>query len=117
MNKIMSNKKNIIMFVLPAFALYFVFALVPIVYNFYFSLFKTDLMSPSRFVGLKNYTNMLHDRTFLLALRNNILMVIGSLIAHLPVALFFATVLFNKFKGSKFFKVSFLCHQLSVELP
>ncbi|MEE8878963.1 MAG: hypothetical protein SOI20_08175 [Eubacteriales bacterium] len=86
MEKTMGNKKTIAMFVLPAFIVYAVFALFPILYNVYLSLFDTDLMSGSTFVGLKNYIDLLHDTTFTHAFWNNILMVIGSLIAHLPLA-------------------------------
>lgn len=103
----MGNKKSIAVFVLPAFIIYAVFALIPIVYNVYVSFLQTDLMSPARFVGIKNYVNLFHDKTFTGALRNNILMVIGSLIAHLPLALFFGNILFQKIKGSHFFQTVF----------
>lgn len=107
MKKVFGNKKNIAVFVLPAFLIYAVFALVPIGYNVYLSFFQTDMMSPAKFVGLRNYVNLFHDGTFTRALRNNIFMVIGSLIAHLPLALFFGNILFQKIKGSHFFQTVF----------
>lgn len=107
MNKVLGNKKSIAIFILPAFTIYFLFSLIPIAYNFYISLFQTDLMSPSKFVGLRNYMNLFQDKTFITALRNNILMVIGSLIAHLPLALFFGNILFQKIRGSHFFQTVF----------
>lgn len=107
MHKVMSNKRSIAVFVLPAFLIYAVFTLFPILYNIYVSFLKTDLMSPSRFVGLKNYYNLLHDKVFITALKNNILMVIGSLIAHLPVALLLGNIIFQKIKGSHFFQTVF----------
>lgn len=79
------------------------FGLVPIVYNFVLSLFKTDLMSPAKFVGLRNYKNLLNDSIFWQALKNNLLMVGGSLLAHLPLALLLSLLLFrSKIKGAKF---------------
>jgi raffinose/stachyose/melibiose transport system permease protein len=107
MNKVFGNKKSIAVFVLPAFFIYAVFALIPIGYNVYLSFFQTDMMSPPKFVGLKNYINLFQDGTFTSALRNNILVVIGSLIAHLPLALFFGNILFQKIKGSHFFQTVF----------
>lgn len=107
MNKVLGNKKSIAVFVLPAFIIYAIFVLIPIGYNVYVSFLQTDLMSPSKFVGLKNYVNLFHDKTFTGALKNNILMVIGSLIAHLPLALFFGNILFQKIKGSHFFQTVF----------
>ena len=64
-------------------------------------------MSPAKFIGFKNYINLFNDVTFRQALGNNILMVIGSLIAHVPLALFFANIIFNKIKGSHFFQTVF----------
>lgn len=113
MNKVLGNKRSIAVFVLPAFLIYAVFVLVPIGYNVYVSFLQTDLMSPSKFVGLKNYVNLFRDSTFTGALRNNILMVVGSLIAHLPLALLFGNILFQKIKGSHFFQTVFFCRVLS----
>lgn len=107
MNKVLGNKKSIAVFVLPAFLIYAFFVLVPIGYNVYVSFLQTDLMSPSKFVGIKNYINLFQDKTFVGAVKNNILMVIGSLIAHLPLALFFGNILFQKIKGSHFFQTVF----------
>ena len=53
MNKVMGNKKTIALFVLPVFIIYAIFALAPIFYNVYLSLFDTDLMSKMNFVGIK----------------------------------------------------------------
>ncbi len=103
----MGNKKTIALFVLPAFIIYAIFALFPIAYNIYMSLFQTDLMSGMKFVGLGNYIGLFKDRTFQKALSNNILMVIGSLIAHMPLAMFFANAIYKKIKGSAFFQTVF----------
>jgi ABC-type sugar transport systems, permease components len=103
----LNSKKYIILFVGPAFLVFVVFGLVPIVYNFVLSLYRTDLMSASVFVGLQNYKSLLHDTIFWQSLKNNLLMVVGSLIAHLPIALLLSTLLFNKVKGSKFFQSVF----------
>lgn len=92
---------------LPAFIIYAIFALFPIAYNIYMSLFETDLMSDGKFVGLNNYLRLFQDATFLKALRNNILMVIGSLIAHMPLAMFFGNAIFKKIKGASFFQTVF----------
>lgn len=107
MNKMLSSKKYIALFVLPAFAIFFIFGLVPIVQNIWMSLFRTDLMSPGQFVGLKNYINLFHDSIFIQSLTNNLLMVFGSLIAHLPLALLLGNLLVHKIRGSKFFQSVF----------
>ena len=71
MNQLLSRKRYILGFVGPAFLLFFAFALFPIAYNVWMSLFRTDLMSPSQWVGLENYKNLFEDRIFLTSLKNN----------------------------------------------
>ena len=108
MNDFRNNKKYILFFVGPALAIFLIFGLIPIAYNVVLSFYKTDLMSPSRFVGLKNYINLFDDDIFWMGVKNNLLMVAGSLIAHLPVALGLSALLFrSKLKGAKFFQSVF----------
>lgn len=107
MRNVFGNKRTICIFVLPTLILYIVFVLFPIIYNFYLSFFRTDLMSPSTFVGLQNYSNLFRDKFFQMALVNNMMLVVGSFLAHLPLALLFGNALFCKIKGSKFFQTVF----------
>ena len=108
MKSIRSNKYTILLFVAVPMLIYVFFALIPILYNIYISLFDTNLLTPGKFVGLKNYARLLKDTTFLRALRNNIFLVIGSLAAHMGLGLFFANAIFQKVKGSKFFQSVFV---------
>ena len=103
----MGDKKSIAIFVLPAFIIYFCFALIPIAYNIYLSFFETNLMEINDFVGFKNYTDLFKDGIFLKAFKNNITMVIGSLIAHMPLAMFFGNAIYKKIKGASFFQTVF----------
>ena len=107
MKSIRSNKYTILLFVAVPMLIYVFFALIPILYNIYISLFDTNLLTTGKFVGLKNYARLLKDTTFLRALRNNIFLVIGSLAAHMGLGLFFANAIFQKVKGSKFFQSVF----------
>ncbi len=107
MKKVMGDKKSIAIFVLPALLIYTAFALIPIIYNIYLSFFDTNLMNVKTFIGLKNYVDLFHDGTFIKALQNNIIMVIGSLIAHMPLAMFFGNAIFKKIRGASFFQTVF----------
>jgi raffinose/stachyose/melibiose transport system permease protein len=71
------------------------------------SLYRTDLMSPAAFVGFRNYYNLFRDTIFLQGLKNNLLMVMGSLLAHMPLALLLGSIIFHKIMGSKFFQSVF----------
>ena len=107
MNKVLRDKKTIAIFILPGFFLYAVFVLIPIIYNVYLSMLQTDLMGKKNFILFRNYTNLLNDKIFLKALKNNAMLVLGSLAAHLPLALLFGTFIFNKIRGSRFYQSVF----------
>jgi len=64
-------------------------------------------MSPGVFVGLRNYEILFRDPIFQQSLKNNILLVVGSLIAHLLMALILANILFEKLRGTNFFQSAF----------
>ena len=107
MKKAFGDKKTIALFVLPALIIYSCFALIPIIYNIYLSFFETNLMDVNSFIGLKNYIDLFRDGTFIKALTNNIIMVCGSLIAHMPLAMFFGNAIHKKIKGASFFQTVF----------
>ena len=104
MDKILSKKKYIAFFVGPAFVVYLFFGLIPILYNLYISLFKTNLLGDSTFVGLKNYIRLFQDQFFQQAVVNNLKFVAGSYIALMVLALLLSNILFQKVKGSKLFQ-------------
>jgi len=52
------------LFLAPMFLLLVVFKFVPMVRAFYLSLTSYDLLSPPRFVGLRNYVTLVHDPLF-----------------------------------------------------
>ena len=107
MKQVLGSKRNVLIFVFPALLIYSLFVLYPIISNVYLSLFKTNLMSAGEFVGLRNYVMLSKDSIFVSALKNNMLMVLGSLIAHLPISLIFANWLFRKIRGTLFFQTVF----------
>lgn len=104
MDKILGKKKYIAFFVGPAFLVYLLFGLIPIIYNLYISLFKTNLLGESTFVGLKNYMRLFQDQFFQQAVVNNLKFVAGSYAAHMVLALLLSNILFQKIKGSKLFQ-------------
>ena len=60
------------LFILPGMALFLVWTLYPLLFSFVMSFAQWNLIKPSRFVGLENYTRALNDPVFWLALRNTI---------------------------------------------
>ena len=99
MNKVMSNKKAILLYVLPAFILLAILVYVPIFLTGYYGMMKWDGIGEMTFIGLDNYTGLLQDDKFWYSARNSFILAAVSslaLIGYLAISL----VLSGKIKGS-----------------
>jgi multiple sugar transport system permease protein len=65
-----------LMYLAPFLVVFITFHVYPIFYGLYVSLTSWDLLTPPRFVGVSNYTNLTHDSLFLTSLRNTALFVL-----------------------------------------
>ncbi|MEV1072881.1 carbohydrate ABC transporter permease [Micromonospora parva] len=90
----------------PAVLVYVMFVLVPMGFAVYYSLFRwRGVGPPTEFVGLRNYTLAFQDPIFLDALRNNAIIVFGSLLIQGPIALGVALLLNRRFRGRAVFRL------------
>lgn len=64
------------LFILPGMLLFVAWTLYPLLYSLVMSFAERNLIKPSRFVGLDNYTRALSDPVFWLALRNTLLLAV-----------------------------------------
>ncbi|WP_456278940.1 carbohydrate ABC transporter permease [Bacillus sp. AK128] len=111
MNKVMSNKLIITMYVLPALLLIMVLIYIPIILTGYYGLMKWDGIGEMSFIGLDNYIKLIQDgdfwssalHSFLLALFSGV-----SLIGYLAISLVLAT----KIKGANTFRKIYLIPML-----
>lgn len=79
---------------LPAFLIFAGFVLWPMVLTIYDSGFSFALAgSDRRFVGLENYRIMLGDNGFWLALRNNVFILVGSVVFQVGMGTIIAAIL------------------------
>ena len=105
MNKLLSNKKAIILFLAPAFILFTAVLFVPICKAFYYSLCDYKLNYTPEFVGIKNYIKLFTvDTTMRYALKNSIFFMIFSCVSQLIMGLILAGLLTNIKKGRNLFK-------------
>jgi multiple sugar transport system permease protein len=86
-------------FLSPWLVGFLVFALVPAALLFYFSLTKFDLLQTPKFIGLRNYTDLLHDNLFWKATGNTIYYTSMALPAGLLVSLGLALLLNTEIPG------------------
>ncbi|MEV4660003.1 sugar ABC transporter permease [Micromonospora sp. NPDC049301] len=90
----------------PAVVVYVMFVLVPMGFAVYYSLFRwRGVGPPTDFVGFDNYVLAFQDPIFLDALRNNAIIVVGSLVIQGPIALAVALLLNRRFRGRAAFRL------------
>lgn len=71
-------------YISPFFILFAIFGAFPIVFSLYLSFQRWNGIGPMRWIGLENYTLLLEDRLFWLALWNTIFI---GIVAHVPMLL------------------------------
>src|SRR5699024_7112881 len=99
------KRKWVIIFgLLPALLIYFIFGIIPIIQSFYYSVMEWDGLTDMKFVGLDNFITILKDPVFWNSLKNNIYVVLASVLGQISIALFIAILLNRKLKGAKFFR-------------
>lgn len=93
------------MFLLPALVLLFAFTLYPIFVGAGLSFFKYDLLRPPKFVGLENFSAILQDRFFWIALKNSLLYLAVVPVIHIA-AMLVAVGLNGAIRGRNFFRAA-----------
>jgi raffinose/stachyose/melibiose transport system permease protein len=106
MDKLLRNKKAIIFFMAPGLILFTFILFVPICQSIYYSLceYKATSITGPKFIGLKNYADLLKDGTFWIALKNSFFFLVFSCVTQLIMGLFLAALLTNIEKGRNLFK-------------
>jgi len=93
-------------FVAPALLIYLFYFVYPIPASAFYSLFKWDGISPlSDFRGMDNWFRLIKDGLFWNSFRNNIIVVVASLLIQLPLGLGIALLVSSKLIGSRFLKL------------
>lgn len=99
---------TVIVFLLPAAALYTLLVIFPVVQAAYYGFYKWNGLGPAtNFVGLNNYVRILSDEIFQQAVWHNIVLILLSLCTQLPLALFCALLVGRHLRGRAFFRMIF----------
>lgn len=92
------NKKTAFIYLAPAMIVIVVFLYLPIILNFMNSLYKWGAMSTEvTFVGGKYYKQLMEDETIRIAIKNNIVFAVMSVVCQIGLSLVIAAVLESKF--------------------
>lgn len=93
-------------FILPNFIGFAILTLVPIISLFYYSLTSRNVFGQSTFVGLQNFSRLLTDSSFAVALTNTLYYAVFHIPLTLAAALGLALLLNKGIKGRAFFRTA-----------
>jgi multiple sugar transport system permease protein len=89
-------------------AMYLIWVIVPIVESMLFAFTRKDsILYGPQFVGLRNFSRLFSDSTFLLALQNNLFWLIFFVVSPIPFGLLIAMFFNNTYFGNKIYKTLF----------
>lgn len=109
------NQKTIGIYLLPAMVMVIVILYLPIFINLYESFFKWGAMGTKHtFVGIDNYLKMFQDEIFYVAMKNNLIFTVMSVVCQIGISLIIASVLESKFmrKSQNFFRTIYFIPSL-----
>lgn len=96
------------LYVLPAFLIYAIFIFIPILNTFRLSFFDWTGFTTEKWIGVKNYLELLHDQTFSTGLLNNLKFIGFFTILPVAIALALTSLLARKgLKGRNLFQTSY----------
>jgi raffinose/stachyose/melibiose transport system permease protein len=99
------NDNQAYLYILPAFLLSLVFIYYCIGFTFYSSFTDWDGMSKDmNFIGLKNYVKIFQDKTFYIAVKNNIIFFVGTVFIQATLGFVLAVLIKEGLKFANFFK-------------
>jgi multiple sugar transport system permease protein len=84
-----------------------VFVLFPVLFCFFLTFHKWNIIAPMHFIGAENYTRLIHDRLFRKAIGNTLKFLLLHIPLQLVVSLFLAQLLNQKIAAISFFRASF----------
>ncbi|WP_343247696.1 sugar ABC transporter permease [Diplocloster hominis] len=100
--------KYFYMFISPWLVGFFLLTLIPLVYSLYLSLTQYNGSSAPKFIGLRNYVDIIfHDDLFIKGLTNSFQYAIIAVPTSLTLALIIAILLSKESKVSNFFQIVF----------
>ena len=94
------------LFLAPGIAFFAIYVIFPIFQSFQISLYRWDGLGDARFIGLRNYEELLDDPAFYTSLRNNVKWLLLYLLA-IPGGLFIALFLNQQVRGIRLYKSLF----------
>lgn len=101
------------LYILPAFIIYALFVLIPVIQTFRYSFFDWNGISQPVFIGLANYSELIADPQVQIALRNNLTLLVFYTVFPIALALLFTALLTRRpIRGMAFFRAGLFVPQV-----
>jgi len=104
MNKALRNPWIYAAFIAPTLALYVLFFLYPVFQSLYYGFYQWDGITDKVFIGLDNFTRLLHDKVFEKAFWNNMYFLIFSLVVNIPLVIVISVLISKVNRLRSFYK-------------
>ena len=107
--KSLFQRKKILPYLLvsPYLIFVIVFVLFPVIFCFFLTFHKWNIIAPMHFIGTANYTRLVHDRLFWKAIGNTLKFLLLHIPLQLVVSLLLAQLLNQQIRAKSFFRASF----------
>jgi multiple sugar transport system permease protein len=102
------------LFILPSLLGFVVFLVVPMVASLGISFYEWELLTPPKFVGLKNFSSLLTDRIFKDVLVNTVYYTFGLVPLNLVISLGLALWLNTRLRGLTLYRMAFFLPVVTV---
>ncbi|HOV63080.1 MAG TPA: sugar ABC transporter permease [Spirochaetia bacterium] len=105
MEKMLTDRKTILIMILPALLIFLLFIPIPAITSIFLSLTKWNLVGTIKFIGFENFRFMIFDDyVFHIAIKNTLIFVVLSIILQLPMAFFLSNVISRMRKYGRLFR-------------
>ena len=107
--KSLFQRKKILPYLLvsPYLIFVIVFVLFPVLFCFFLTFHKWNIIAPMQFIGTANYTRLVHDRLFWKAIGNTLKFLLLHIPLQLVISLLLAQLLNQQIRAKSFFRASF----------
>jgi multiple sugar transport system permease protein len=96
-----------LLFASPWILGFLIFLSYPLLASFFYSFTSFSVLRPPRWIGLENYSELIHDEVFVTVLKNTIFYALGAVPLGTVVAIGLAMLLNTKVRGMAFYRTIF----------
>jgi len=108
---IIAERRVSYLFLVPAILFLLITSVYPLIYSLRFSLYQWNMLVPGsipKFIGLKNYTELIKDLRFLISLKKSVIYVAGAVSLEFILGLIGALIITTSIKGLSVFRTAIL---------